>query len=102
MWTKPIEFGGVVGGSNTGVLGATYYSGSSYEGTILQFHRYEWLSLFQNATKRHSAEAIIHGIAVATQLELRTITLTTFSLNLLGPYMCVICELDKQYGESIH
>ena len=31
MWTKPIEFGGVVGGSNTGVPGATYYSGSSYE-----------------------------------------------------------------------
>lgn len=32
MWTKPIEFGGVVGGSNTGVNGATYYSGGSYEG----------------------------------------------------------------------
>jgi hypothetical protein len=32
MWTKPIEFGGVVGGSYTGVLGATYYSGGSYEG----------------------------------------------------------------------
>jgi outer membrane protein assembly factor BamB len=31
MWTKPIEFGGVIGGSNTGVPGATYYSGSSYE-----------------------------------------------------------------------
>jgi outer membrane protein assembly factor BamB len=31
MWTLPIEFGGVVGGSNTGVPGATYYSGSSYE-----------------------------------------------------------------------
>ena len=32
MWTKPIEFGGVVGGGNTGVNGATYYSGGSYEG----------------------------------------------------------------------
>ncbi len=31
MWTKPIEFGGVIGGSNTGVPGSTYYSGSSYE-----------------------------------------------------------------------
>ncbi len=31
LWTKPIEFGGVVGGSKTAVLGATYYSGSSYE-----------------------------------------------------------------------
>jgi hypothetical protein len=32
MWTKPIEFGGVTGGLNTGVNGASYYSGSSYEG----------------------------------------------------------------------
>ena len=32
MWTKPIEFGGVVGGTNTGVNGSTYYSGGSYEG----------------------------------------------------------------------
>ena len=31
MWTKPIEFGGVVGGS-TEIPGATYYSGGSYEG----------------------------------------------------------------------
>jgi len=32
MWTMPIEFGGVVGGTGTGVNGATYYSGGSYEG----------------------------------------------------------------------
>jgi len=31
MWTKPINFGGVVGGSNTGVDGATFYTGLSYE-----------------------------------------------------------------------
>jgi hypothetical protein len=31
MWTKPIEFGGIVGGLNTGVNGASFYSGSSYE-----------------------------------------------------------------------
>ncbi len=32
MWTKSIQDGGVVGGSNTGVSGATYYTGLSYEG----------------------------------------------------------------------
>jgi outer membrane protein assembly factor BamB len=32
MWTKPIEFGGVVGGGNVRVNGSTYYSGGSYEG----------------------------------------------------------------------
>ncbi len=31
MWTKPINYGGVVGGSDTGVDGATYYTGLSYE-----------------------------------------------------------------------
>ncbi|MCZ2808393.1 MAG: PQQ-binding-like beta-propeller repeat protein [Candidatus Bathyarchaeota archaeon] len=32
MWTKPIEYGGVVGGTATQVDGTTYYSGGSYEG----------------------------------------------------------------------
>jgi len=32
LWTRPIEFGGVVGGSNTGINASTYYSGGSYEG----------------------------------------------------------------------
>ncbi len=32
MWTMPVEFGGVVGGTNVRVNGSTYYSGGSYEG----------------------------------------------------------------------
>ena len=31
MWTKPLSFGGVLGGTNTGVPTATFYSGLSYE-----------------------------------------------------------------------
>jgi hypothetical protein len=31
MWTKPISFGGVVGGSRTRIEGMAYYSGLSYE-----------------------------------------------------------------------
>ena len=31
MWTKPLEFGGVVGGTNVGTNGMTYYTGLSYE-----------------------------------------------------------------------
>ncbi len=31
MWAKPFQFGGVVGGSNTGIPDATFYSGLSYE-----------------------------------------------------------------------
>ena len=32
VWTTPFEDGGVVGGINTGINGATFYSGGSYEG----------------------------------------------------------------------
>ena len=32
VWTAPFEDGGVVGGINTGIDGATFYSGGSYEG----------------------------------------------------------------------
>ena len=32
VWTRPYEDGGVVGGINTGITGATFYSGGSYEG----------------------------------------------------------------------
>ena len=32
VWTTPIEDGGVVGGIKTGINGATFYSGGSYEG----------------------------------------------------------------------
>jgi outer membrane protein assembly factor BamB len=31
MWTKPYSFGGVVGGTNTGIPGMTYYTGMNYE-----------------------------------------------------------------------
>jgi outer membrane protein assembly factor BamB len=32
MWTKPIQFGGVVGGTNVRLDGATFYDGTAYEG----------------------------------------------------------------------
>ncbi len=34
MWTKPYAFGGVVGGAQTGIEGATYYDGTAYEGVF--------------------------------------------------------------------
>jgi outer membrane protein assembly factor BamB len=43
MWTKPIAFGGVVGGSNTGIEGITFYDGTAYEspfsGPIIMYGR---------------------------------------------------------------
>jgi outer membrane protein assembly factor BamB len=35
MWTKPLEFGGVVGGTNTGIVGTTIYDGSQYENKFM-------------------------------------------------------------------
>jgi hypothetical protein len=34
IWTAPLEEGGVVGGIMTGIPGATFYSGGSYEGRL--------------------------------------------------------------------
>jgi outer membrane protein assembly factor BamB len=34
MWAKPLMFGGVVGGSRTGIPGVSYYTGLSYEGVF--------------------------------------------------------------------
>ncbi len=34
IWTRPISFGGVVGGTQTGTDGMTYYSGTAYEGKM--------------------------------------------------------------------
>jgi outer membrane protein assembly factor BamB len=35
LWTKPERFGGVVGGTRTGVNGLTFYDGSQYENTFM-------------------------------------------------------------------
>ena len=35
MWTKPLLFGGVIGGSNTGTNGMTVYDGSQYENKFM-------------------------------------------------------------------
>ena len=32
MWTKPIQYGGLVGGNGTAVPGEMFYSGLSYNG----------------------------------------------------------------------
>ncbi len=50
MWTKPIQYGGVVGGNNTAVQGEAYYQGGSYNsrysnGLIMQgtlFYQEPW------------------------------------------------------------
>ncbi len=52
MWTKPLEFGGVAGGS-VGVSGAMYYNGMSYEGRfgapiVMQGRLYYGLPLSNN------------------------------------------------------
>ena len=52
MWTKPIQFGGIVGGSNTGVDQASFYTGLSYESRfstpIIMYGRLYYDSPFSN------------------------------------------------------
>ncbi len=54
LWTKPIEFGGIVGGSNGGANEAGYYTGMSYEvrftnALILQGRLYFSMPIGNNA-----------------------------------------------------
>jgi hypothetical protein len=80
MWTLPIEFGGVIGGNQTGVPGATYYSGSSYEGRfantiIMNGYLYTKLPLSDAATAGGSGNTYTNA----------------------GPYICV----DLRTGEIV-
>jgi hypothetical protein len=80
MWTMPIEFGGVVGGNETGVPGATYYSGSSYEGRfantiVMNGYLYTKLPLSDAATAGGSGNTYTDA----------------------GPYICV----DLRTGEIV-
>ena len=75
-----IEFGGVVGGNATGVPGATYYSGSSYEGRfantiIMNGYLYTKLPLSDAATAGGSGNTYTNA----------------------GPYICV----DLRTGEIV-
>jgi len=76
MWTKPIEFGGLVGGSDTAVDGATYYSGSSYEGRfvnaiIMNGYVYFKLPLSDASTATGAGSTYVNAGAY-TCLDLRT------------------------------
>jgi outer membrane protein assembly factor BamB len=80
MWTLPIEFGGVAGGSNTAIPGATYYSGSSYEGRFAN-------TIIMNGylyTKLPQSDAATAGGAGNTYTN-------------AGPYVCI----DLRTGQTI-
>ena len=80
MWTLPIEFGGVAGGSNTAIPGATYYSGSSYEG-------------------RFANTIIMNGLLYykMPQSDAATAGGSGNTYTNAGPYVCV----DLRTGETI-
>jgi hypothetical protein len=87
MWTKPMEFGGVVGGSNTAVPGATFYSGSSYEPVFADaiimggylYYKMPLSDLGGSGTSTARQYTIVNGIAYG------------------GAYVCV----DLRTGQTI-
>jgi hypothetical protein len=85
MWTLPIEFGGVAGGNETGVPGATYYSGSSYEGRF--------------------ANTIVMNGYIYTKLPLSDAATAGGSGNTYtdaGPYICVDLRTGEIVWENAH
>ncbi len=78
MWANPIQDGGIVGGSNTGINGISYYTGLSYEA-------------------RFSTPIIIQG-RIYYPLPLSDAVLGTFSgVSVGGGYVCV----DLRTGEQV-
>ena len=98
MWTYPIEAGGVVGGIKTGIDGATYYSGGSYEGRfqnaiILDGKLYYKLPLSDAA----SATNIGGGAYVCQDLRTGEILWTNDNINpTFGELYCY--ESPNQHG----
>lgn len=83
MWTKPMEMGGVVGGSNTAVAGATFYSGSSYEPEFADsiimggylYYKMPLSDLGGSGTSTSRQYTIVNGVTYAgayTCVDLRT------------------------------
>ncbi len=75
LWTKPIEFGGVVGGSNTGVPGATYYSGSSYQPRFYNAIIMNGYLYFKMPLSGNGGPVVVNGVTYAGAfvcLDLRT------------------------------
>jgi hypothetical protein len=87
MWTKPLEFGGVVGGSNTAVPGASFYSGSSYEPVFADsiimggylYYKMPLSDLGGSGTSNSRQYTIVNGVAYG------------------GAYVCV----DLRTGETV-
>ncbi len=78
MWTKPLEEGGVVGGSNTFIDGATFYDGTAYQG-------------------KFSAPLIMNGRLYYPVPKSDTTAGTFGSSGAAGGYACV----DLRTGEEI-
>jgi outer membrane protein assembly factor BamB len=98
MWTYPIESGGVVGGINTGITGATYYSGGAYEGRfqnaiIMDGKLFYKLPLSDEV----SATAVGGGAYVCQDLKTGEIIWTNDNINpTFGELYCY--ESPNQHG----
>lgn len=75
LWTRPMEFGGIVGGSNTVVPGASYYSGSSYQprfyNSIIMNGILYWKQPFGGAATTVTINGVVYGGAYVA-VDLRT------------------------------
>jgi outer membrane protein assembly factor BamB len=79
MWTKPLQEGGVVGGSNTFIDGATFYDGTAYQGKV-------------------SAPLIMNGRLYYNLPKSDTTGGTFGATDVAGGYACV----DLRTGEEIY
>ena len=84
-WTTPMEDGGVVGGINTGIVGATYYSGGSYEGrfgsAIIMYGRLYYKAALSDQYANANNSATYAGSYICRDLRTGQIIWQNDSLN---------------------
>ena len=103
MWTAPMEDGGVVGGLNTGITGATYYSGGSYEGrlgsAIIMYGRLYYKAPLSDQYANANNSATYAGAYICRDLRTGEIIWQNNNLNFNPSFGELYCyESPNQHG----
>ena len=103
MWTAPMEDGGVVGGLNTGIVGATYYSGGSYEGrlgsAIIMYGRLYYKAPLSDQYANAANSATYAGSYICRDLRTGEILWQNDNLNFNPSFGELYCyESPNQHG----
>ncbi len=86
MWTKPIQFGGVSGGSSTNALGESFYMGGSYNVRFSNAIVMQGILYYQEPYGNSGSGGDYKAVDIRTGQELWTINTTATGRNLVPSF----------------